>query len=76
MAGIDPETKQYVGAGGRDQETDRPGPGRQADPAKDKKDTVDQLNASMATIPKLQFPGNIDIVVKNYDKLNEAMPQD
>ena len=44
--------------------------------AKDKKDTVDQLNAALPTIPKLQYPGNADIVVKNYDKLNETMPQD
>ncbi len=44
--------------------------------AKDKKDTIDQLNATLPTVPKLQFPGNIDVVVKNYDRLSEAMPQD
>ena len=76
MAGIDPDAKRYIGVDAviKKQVTDI-----QADKqisAKDKKDTIDQLNATLPTIPKLQFPGNVDVVVKNYDRLNEAMPQD
>lgn len=76
MSGIDPQTKQYVGP---DSVIKKQIAQIQADKqlsAKDKKDTVDQLNAALPTIPKLQFPENIDIVVRNYDKLNETMPQD
>ena len=76
MAGIDPQTKQYVGAEAVIKKQIAQVEADKQISAKDKKDTVDQLNASLPTIPKLQFPGNSDIVVKNYDKLNETMPQD
>ncbi len=76
MAGMDSATKRYVGPEAviRKQIADI-----QADKkisAKDKKDTVDQLDAAMATVPKLQYQGNVDVVAKSFDKLNEAMPQD
>ena len=76
MAGIDPDAKRYIGV---DAVIKKQVADIQADKqisAKDKKDTIDQLNATLPTIPKLQFPGNVDVVVKNYDRLNEAMPQD
>lgn len=76
MAGMDPATKQYIGP---EAVIRKQIAGVQADKQisdKDKKDTVDQLTAAMATIPKLQFTGNVDIVAKNFDKLNETMPQD
>ncbi len=76
MAGIDPDAKRYIGV---DAVIKKQIADIQADKqisAKDKKDTIDQLNATLPTIPKLQFPGNVDVVVKNYDRLNEAMPQD
>ena len=76
MAGVDPATKAYIGPEAviRKQIAEV-----QADkqiPAKDKKDTVAQLDAAMATIPKLQYQGNVDVVVKNFDRLNAALPQD
>jgi hypothetical protein len=76
MAGVDPQTKQYVGPEAvikkqiADIEADK------QISAKDKKDTVDQLNAALSTVPKLQFPDNVAAVTKNFDKLNEAMPVD
>ncbi len=76
MAGIDPDAKRYIGV---DAVIKKQIADIQADKqisAKDKKDTIDQLNATLPTVPKLQFPGNIDVVVKNYDRLSEAMPQD
>ncbi len=76
MAGIDPDAKHYIGV---DAVIKKQVADIQADKqisAKDKKDTIDQLNATLPTIPKLQYPGNVDVVVKNYDRLNEAMPQD
>ena len=76
MAGIDPDTKGYVGP---EAVIDRQIAEVQADKqiaAKDKTDTVAQLKAAKETLPKLQYPGDVDIVVKSYDKLNAAMPQD
>ena len=76
MAGIDPETKAYIGP---EAVIDKQIAEVQADKqiaAKDKKDTIDQLKASKATVAKVQYPSNIDVVTKNYDRLNEAMPQD
>ena len=76
MAGIDPITKAYVGPEAvikkqiSDVEADK------QIPAKDKSETVAQLNAALATIPKLQYPGNVEVVTKNFDRLNAAMPQD
>lgn len=76
MSGIDPQTKQYVGPEAVIKKQIAQVQADKQISAKDKKDTVDQLNAALPTIPKLQFPENSDIVVKNYDKLNETMPQD
>ena len=76
MAGIDPQTKQYIGPESVIKKQIAQVEADKQVSAKDKKDTVDQLDAALPTIPKLQYPGNADIVVKSYDKLNETMPQD
>ena len=34
---------------------------------------MDELNDSLKYAPKIQFPGNVDIVSKYYDKLNDAL---
>jgi hypothetical protein len=41
----------------------------------DKKEELAQLNEALKSIKPLQFPGNVPIVAKYYDKLAEAMPQ-
>ena len=76
MAGIDPQTKQYIGPEAVIKKQIAQVQADKQIAAKDKKDTIDQLNAALPTIPKLQFPGNSDLVAKNYDRLNETMPQD
>ncbi len=74
MSGIDPDTKKYVGPdaviekeiGLIDSENLAPG---------DKKGQVDELQAELKSPPDpVQFPANVDLVVKNYDKLNVVMP--
>lgn len=76
MAGIDPATKQYIGPEAVIKKQIAEVQADKQIPVKDKKDTVDQLTAALATIPKLQYPGNVEVVTKNFDRLNEAMPQD
>jgi hypothetical protein len=74
MSGIDPDTKKYVGPdaviekeiASIDSENLAPN---------DKKGQVDELQSELKSPPDpVQFPANIDLVVKNYDKLNAVMP--
>lgn len=73
MSGIDPDTKKYVGPddvikkeiASIDNENLAPD---------DKKQQLDELQSELKSAPDpVQFPANIDLVVKNYDKLNAAM---
>jgi len=74
MSGIDPDTKKYVGPdaviekeiAAVDSETLAPN---------DKKGQLDELQSELKSpVDPVKFPANIDLVVKNYDKLNAAMP--
>jgi len=73
LDGFDPKTKKFIGieASLKNQIALI-----QADtkmPAKDKQDALDELNDSLKNAPKIQFPANVDIVAKYYDKLNDAL---
>jgi hypothetical protein len=74
MSGIDPDTKKYVGPDAVikkhiafiDSEKLAPN---------DKKAQLDELQAKLNPLPEpVKFPGNIDLVVKNYGRINAAMP--
>ena len=73
LDGFDPKTKKFIGieASLKNQIAMM-----QADtkmPAKDKKEALDELNDSLKSAPKIQFPANVDVVAKYYDKLNDAL---
>ena len=73
LDGFDPQTKKFVGfeAVVKSQIAQI-----QADskiPAADKKEALAELNGSLSKIPKVEFPGNVEIVAKYYDKLNDAL---
>ena len=75
MEGFDPQTKKYVG---QDVVIKQEIAQVQADkkmPANDRKEALGQLNDELKAVTPLQFPGNVDVVAKHYDKLNEAMSQ-
>jgi len=41
----------------------------------DKKGQLDELQSELKSpLEPVKFPANIDLVMKNYDKLNAAMP--
>jgi len=45
--------------------------------ANDKKQALADLNAALkAPEPPIENKGNVDLVIKNYDKLNEALGAD
>ena len=77
LAGVDPQTKQYVGP---DAVTKKQMADIQADKsmsAKDKKDALDELSAASKQTPTVKpIEGNIALVTKNYDALNAALQTD
>ena len=73
MEGFDPQTKKYVG---QDVVVKQEIAQVQADkkmPANDKKQALSQLNDELKSVTPLQFPANVDVVAKYYDKLSAAM---
>jgi hypothetical protein len=74
MGGIDPATKKYVGSDAVIKSQIAEVQADKKMSAKDKKDALDELNAAAKSpAPAVANKGNIDLVVKNYDKLNESM---
>jgi hypothetical protein len=73
LGGVDPETKKYVGAEAVIKAQIAQVQADKKMSAKDKKDTLADLNEAMKQPqPAVQNKGNIDIVLKYYDKLNDA----
>jgi len=72
--GIDPATKKYVGAEAvLKAEIAQVQADKKMSP-KDKKQALDDLNMALKEpAPEIQNKGNIDLVVKNYDKLSPIM---
>ena len=74
MGGIDAESKKYVGD---EAVLKKEIAGVQADKQmtpKDKKEALAQLNDALKAVAPLQFPANIPLVVRYYDKLAEDAP--
>jgi hypothetical protein len=73
--GVDPQSKKYVGA---DVMLKKQIAEMQADakmPAADKKQALAELNDALKSIEPVKNAGNIDLVLKYYDKLAAAQPQ-
>jgi hypothetical protein len=75
LAGIDPQSKKYVGAEAvfKMQIVEVQADKKISD--KDKKDALEQLNAEIKSAVAVTIPGNITLVVKYYDKLAATMQQ-
>jgi hypothetical protein len=74
MSGIDPDTKKYVGPDAVIKKEIAAIDSEKLAP-NDKKGQLDELQSELKSPPEsVKFPANIDLVVKNYDKLNAAMP--
>ncbi len=75
MSGIDPQTRKYVGAEVvLKQQIAQVQADKSLSP-KDKAQELDDLNAQLNAIQPIKIPGNIDLVLKYYDKLAASAPQ-
>ena len=74
MSGIDPDTKKYVGPDAVIKK-DIALIDSENLAANDKKRQLEELQSKLKSLPEpVKFPANIDLVVKNYDKIDAAMP--
>ena len=74
MSGIDPDTKKYVGPDAVIKRDISLIDGESL-AANDKKRQLDELQSKLKSLPEsVKFAANIDLVEKNYDKINAAMP--
>jgi hypothetical protein len=74
MSGIDPDTKKYVGPDAVVKKEIAAIDSEKLAP-NDKKGQIDELQSDLKSpVEPEKFPANIDLVVKNYDKLNAALP--
>ena len=77
LGGVDPATKKYVGAEAVIKAQIALLQADKKMSAKDKKDAMSELNEALKQPqPPVQNKGNIDLVLKYYDKLNEAFGDD
>jgi len=76
MDGMDPQTKKYIGADAVIKQEIAQLKAEKSMSPKDKKEALEQLNAALKSATPVQNPGNIELVTKNFDKINAAMPQD
>jgi hypothetical protein len=77
MGGIDSTSKKYVGHAAVIKAQIAEVQADKKMSAKDKKEALDDLNqAAKAPEPNIENKGNIDLVVKNYDKLSAIMGDD
>ncbi|NVN88904.1 MAG: hypothetical protein HXX15_22745 [Rhodopseudomonas sp.] len=74
---FDPSTKKYVGAEGVIKAQIAAVQADKKMSAEDKKATLDDLNEALKSpAPAVQNKGNIDLVAKYYDKLNDALTEE
>ena len=77
MSGIDPATKKYVGGAAVIKAQIAQVQADKKMSAKDKKEAVDDLNQALKSPePTIENKGNIDLVVKYFDKLAAIMGDD
>ena len=74
MAGIDPDTKTYVGPAAVLKKQIQEVQDDKSVPAKEKKEQVSELNEAMKSVSSEKpSQANIDLVSANYDKLTQSM---
>jgi len=73
MAGIDPQTKAFTEPQIAIKKEIEEVSADKSIPEKEKKQMLDELNDALKSAAPIQFPGNIEIVTKYYDKIDAVL---
>ena len=76
MSGIDPKTKAFTEPPEMLKKQIAAVTADPKIPAKDKKAILDEMNAATKTVAEVQFPANVTLVTKYYDKLGPLLQDD
>jgi soluble cytochrome b562 len=73
MAGIDPQTKRFTEPAILLQKDIDALTADKTVPADEKKQMLEEMKEALKTLVPIQFPSNIELVVKYYDKIDAAL---
>lgn len=73
MAGIDPKTKAFTEPAVAIKKEIADVAADNSIPAADKKQLLEELNEALKSVQPIQFPSNIELVKKYYDKIDAAL---
>ena len=73
MTGIDPKTKAFTEPAAAIKQEIADVTANRTIPAAEKKQMLEELNEALKAAQPIQFPGNIDLVKKYYDKIDAAL---
>jgi hypothetical protein len=73
IAGLDPKTKVFREPAIAIKEEIQEVNANKDVPAADKKQMLDERNDALKSAPPIQFPNNIELVRKHYDRIDEAL---
>jgi homoserine dehydrogenase len=73
MTGIDPKTKAFTEPAAAIKQEIADVTANKTIPAREKKQMLEELNEALKSVQPIQFPGNIDLVKKYYDKIDAAL---
>ena len=73
MTGIDPKTKTFIEPAAAIKKEIADVTADKTIPAPEKKQMLEELNEALKSVQPIQFPGNIDLVKKYYDKIDAAL---
>jgi hypothetical protein len=73
MAGIDPSTKMFTEPSVSIKKEIAAVTADRAIPEEEKKQLLEELQESLRIVQPIEFPGNIDLVRKYYDKIDQAL---
>jgi homoserine dehydrogenase len=73
MTGMDPKTKAFTEPAAAIKQEIAEVTANKTMPAREKKEMLEDLNEALKSAQPIQFPGNIELVKKYYDKINGAL---
>jgi homoserine dehydrogenase len=73
MTGIDPKTKAFTEPAAAIKKEMADVTANKTIPAREKKQMLEELNEALKSAQPIQFPGNIELVKKYYDKIDAAL---